>query len=232
MLTHRRWESLDSAENGWLRAKYHFRVTPSGNPAHQALGPLMVWNDDEIATDNGFPFHGHHDMEILTYVRQGVLGHRDTLGSEGTIHAGDVQVMSAGTGIRHSEFNKGEVPLKVYQIWLRPRETGGSPYWATKPFPAHPGTGHFTVLASGYADDEGALPIRADARLLGVKLRAGDTLQHALEPSGDAYLVVAAGRISINGELMSPLDGVAITDVAMAEIFAFEDAELVMVETG
>ena len=232
MLTHRRWESLDAADYGWLRAKYHFRVTPSGNAAHQALGALIVWNDDEIAVDSGFPFHGHRDVEIVTYVRQGVLGHRDTLGSEGTIHAGDVQVMSAGTGIRHSEFNKGSEPLKVYQIWLQPRESGGEPRWATKPFPTHPGAGHFTVLASGYADDEGALPIRADARLLGVKLRAGDMLRHELEPSGDAYLVVAAGRIDINGELMGPLDGVAITDIPTAEIFALEDAELVMVETG
>ncbi|MFK0378506.1 pirin family protein [Pandoraea sp. NPDC090278] len=232
MLTHRRWESLDAADHGWLRARYHFQVTPSGNPAHQALGPLKVWNDDEIAVDSGFPFHGHRDIEIVTYVRQGVLGHRDTLGSEGTIHAGDVQVMSAGTGIRHSEFNKGDVPLKVYQIWLQPRELGGQPRWATKPFPADAEAGHFTVLASGYEDDDGALPIRADARLLGVKLRAGDAIHHELEPSGHAYLVVAAGRIGIDGELMGPLDGVAITDVRSTEILAFEDAELVMVETG
>ncbi|AKC69932.1 pirin family protein [Pandoraea oxalativorans] len=232
MLTHRRWDSLDAADHGWLRAKYHFRVTPSGNPMHRALGPLMVWNDDEIAVDGGFPFHGHRNVEIVTYVRQGVLGHRDTLGSEGTIHSGDVQVMSAGTGIRHSEFNRGDVPLKVYQIWLQPREADGQPRWATKPFPAHPEAGHFTVLASGYADDDGALPIRADARLLGVKLHAGDTIHHKLDPSGDAYLVVAAGSIGINGELMGSLDGVAITNVQSIEIFAFEDAELVMVEAG
>ena len=135
MLTHRRWESLDRADLGWLRAKHHFAVSADGNPAHAALGPLIVWNDDEIAVGSGFPMHGHRDMEIITYVRQGLLGHRDTLGSEGAIHAGDVQVMSAGTGIRHAEFNRGEVPLKLYQIWLRPREAGGEPAWDTKPFP-------------------------------------------------------------------------------------------------
>jgi quercetin 2,3-dioxygenase len=113
MISHRRWESLDKAGLSWLRAKYHFQISPDGNPAHQALGPLIVWNDDEIAVGGGFPMHGHRDMEIVTYVRQGVLGHRDSLGSEGTIHAGDVQVMSAGSGIQHAEFNKGDVPLRL-----------------------------------------------------------------------------------------------------------------------
>lgn len=234
MLAHRRWESLDKADNGWLRAKYHFQVGPTGNPEHAALGPLMVWNDDEIAVDGGFPFHGHRDVEIITYVRQGVLGHRDTLGSEGTIRAGDVQVMSAGTGIRHAEFNKGDVPLKLFQIWLRPRAMGGKPHWDTKAFPkAASRDGRFAVLASGYyASDEGALPIGADARLLGATLKSGDTLRHTLGPSRSAYLVVASGQIAINGEPMGPLDGVAMTDVATAEITAFQDAELVMVETG
>ncbi|VVD95218.1 Quercetin 2,3-dioxygenase [Pandoraea iniqua] len=246
MLAHRRSEMLDSVDHGWLRAKYHFQVRPAGNPAHKALGPLIVWNDDEIAVDGGFPFHGHSDVEIITYVRQGVLGHRDTLGSEGTIRAGDVQVMSAGTGIRHAEFNKGDVPLKLFQIWLKPRAEGGQPHWDTRAFPkakvisnspnapsGADGKARFTVLASGYyASDEGALPIRADARLLGATLAAGETVRHTLGPSRSAYLVVAAGRIAINGEPMGPLDGVAMTDVSTAEITAFEDAELVMVETG
>lgn len=126
MLEHRRWALLDGADYGWLRAKYHFAVSAQGNAAHRALGPLIVWNDDEIAVGRGFAMHGHRDMEIVTYVRQGVLGHRDTLGSEGTIRAGDVQVMSAGTGIRHAEVNQGDEPLKVYQIWLRPREAGAN----------------------------------------------------------------------------------------------------------
>jgi redox-sensitive bicupin YhaK (pirin superfamily) len=204
MLTHRRWDSLDTANRDWLRAKYHFAVSTDGNPNHAALGPLIVWNDDEIAVGSGFPMHGHRDMEIITYVRQGLLGHRDTLGSEGTIHAGDVQVMSAGTGIRHAEFNKGEVPLKVYQIWLLPRKAGGEP----------------------------ALPIRADARVFGAMLKAGDSVQHELSPARRAYLVVASGRIEVNGEPVGPLDGVAITKVATAQISALEDSELVMVDAG
>ena len=232
MLTHRPWNTLDAADHGWLRAKYHFQVKPDGNPAHRALGPLIVWNDDEIAVDGGFPFHGHRDVEIITYVRQGVLGHRDTLGSEGTIHAGDVQVMSAGEGIRHAEFNKGDVPLRLYQIWLQPRETGGAPRWGTKPFPRAHRAGRFAVLASGFGDDADALAIRADARLLGATLTAGETIRQPLARGRRAYLVVASGRIEVDGQALEPLDGVAITDADAIDVSALEDAELVMVEAG
>ena len=232
MLTHRRWKSLDRAELGWLRAKYHFAVSADGDPAHTALGPLIVWNDDEIAVGGGFPMHGHRDMEIITYVRQGLLGHRDTLGSEGVIPAGDVQVMSAGKGIRHAEFNRGDVPLKLYQIWLVPREAGGEPAWDTKPFPKSDRSGRFVVLASGFASDEGALPIRADARVLGAMLKAGESVRYELSRTRRAYLVVASGCIEVNGEPVGPLDGVAITNEATAQIFALEDSELVMVDAG
>jgi quercetin 2,3-dioxygenase len=232
MLAHRPWESLDTADLGWLRAKYHFQINAAGNPAHQALGSLIVWNDDEIAVGSGFPLHGHRDVEIITYVRQGVLGHRDTLGSEGTIHAGDIQVMSAGTGIRHAEFNKGDVPLRIYQIWLLPRERGGEPWWDTKPFPKNDRSERFVVLASGFDDDKGALSIRADARLLGATLKAGEIVRHDFSPSRRAYLVVASGRIEVNGEPVGPLDGVAMANVSAAEVSALEDSELVIVDAG
>lgn len=232
MLAHRRWDSLDRADLDWLRAKYHFRVKASGNPAHHAMGALIVWNDDEISPGSGFGMHEHCDVEIVTYVRQGVLGHRDTLGSEGTIQAGDVQAMSAGSGIRHAEFNLSDVPLRLYQIWLLPRESGGQPRWHTKRFPKNERSGGFVVLASGYADDKGALPIRADGRLLGAVLKAGEHLSHAFGSTCEAYLVVASGRIEIDGERMGPLDGVAITKLSRVDITALEDSELVMVETG
>ncbi|MFM0643828.1 pirin family protein [Paraburkholderia bryophila] len=232
MLIHRRWQSLDRADHGWLRAKHHFAVSADGNAAHAPLGPLVVWNDDEIAAGSGFPMHGHRDMEIISYVRQGVLGHRDTLGSEGVISAGDVQVMSAGAGIRHAEFNRGDVPLKLYQIWLRPRETGGTPRWDTKPFPRGDRSGRFVVLASGFTADEDALPIRADARVLGAMLKTGEQVRYELAARSQAYLVVASGRIEVNGEHVGPLDGVAITQVAAAQISALEDSELVMVDAG
>jgi quercetin 2,3-dioxygenase len=232
MLTHRRWESLDRADRGWLRAKYHFQINADGNPAHGALGPLVVWNDDEVAVGGGFPLHGHRDVEIVTYVRQGVLAHRDTLGSEGVIRAGDVQVMSAGTGIRHSEFNKGEVPLRLYQIWLLSHQSGGEPRWDTKSFPRIDRSGRFAVLASGFAGDRDALPIRANARVLGATLKPGDRFRHQLGQSHAAYLAVASGRIEIDGEPMGPFDGVVIANAASTGIVALENSGLVMVETG
>lgn len=230
MLAHRRWKSLDENNLDWLHAKYHFQVNAAGNPAHRPLNSLIVWNDDEIAVGAGFPLHGHRDIEIISYVRQGMLGHRDTLGFESTIHAGDIQVMSAGTGIRHAEFNKGNVPLKIYQIWLLPREAGGEPRWDTRTFPKNDRSGRFAVLASGYADDRDALAIRADARLLGATLNAGESIRQQLDPTRRAYLVVASGRIEIDGEPMDSLDGVAITKSAEIEVSAIEDSELVMVE--
>lgn len=232
MLAHRRWDSLDRADRDWLRARYHFSVDASGNPTHRALGPLIVWNDDEIAVGGGFPLHGHRDVEIVTYVRQGLLGHRDTLGSDGTIRAGDIQVMSAGRGIRHAEFNQGEVPLKLYQIWLLPRQAGGEPRWSTRSFPKGDHSGRFAVLASGFAGDGDALRIGADARLLGATLPAGAGLRHSLEVLPQAYLVVASGRIAIDGEPVGALDGVAISGAAAFDITAFEDSELVLVEAG
>lgn len=232
MLTHRRWESLSHADFGWLRAKHHFTVFDGGNPDHEAIGNLVVWNDDEIAVGGGFPFHGHQDMEIITYVRQGILGHRDSLGSEGQIHAGDVQAMSAGRGIRHAEFNKGDEPLKLYQIWLQPRTVAGEPQWSTRKFPKDDRSGRFVVLASGFSSDEGALPIRADARVLAVTLKASEKTHYELASSRSAYLVVASGKVVVNGESMDAFDGVAITQVTNVEIVAFEDSELVMVDTG
>ena len=232
MLTHRRWTSLDSADHGWLQAKYHFIVSADGNPAHSALGPLVVWNDDEIAPGHGFPMHGHQDMEIVTYVRQGILGHRDSLGEQGSLHAGDVQVVSAGSGIRHTEFNQGEGPLRLYQIWLLPRTRGEAPRGATRRFPKADKAGRFAVLASGFGEDREALPLRADARLLAATLQRGEQLRQPLDTARQAYLVVASGRIEVDGQAVGALDGVAITDACAIHIHALEDSELVMVDAG
>ncbi|MRW92506.1 hypothetical protein GJ699_21130 [Duganella sp. FT80W] len=232
MILHRRWKTLDGKRLSWLRAKYHFRVHADGNPEHGALGPLLVWNDDEVAVGAGFAMHGHRDVEIVTYVRQGVLGHRDTLGSEGTLHAGDVQVMSAGSGIQHEEFNRGEVPLLIYQIWLQPRESGGAPAWATRSFPARHQHGQFTVLASGFADDSMALPLRAEARVLCATLQAGQQIRHPLGLARQAYLVVVTGAIEVDGEAMDALDGGVILGVDSTVIEAREDAEIIMVEVA
>jgi redox-sensitive bicupin YhaK (pirin superfamily) len=232
MLNHRRWSALDGADHGWLKAKHHFAVSAAGNPAHGPLGSLIVWNDDEIAANSGFPLHGHKDIEIITYVRQGVVVHQDNLGSIGRIEAGEVQVMSAGTGIRHSEYNPGNEPLKIYQIWILPREPGGKPCWGTKPFPKVDRSGRFVVLASGMPGDDDALSIRANGRVLGMTLNSGRSVRYDLDSLRSAYLVVAAGLVTVNGEAVGPLDGLGITKESAIDIVAMEDAELLMVVAG
>src|SRR5580692_12595544 len=180
MLQFRRRKDLSGGNSGWLKARHHFKVTPQGNPTHGALGALVVWNDDEIAPGAGFDFHGHKDMEIISYIREGAVTHRDTIGSLGRTEAGDVQVMSAGTGITHSERNGGEVPLKLFQIWLLPRQRGGTPRWDNRQFPKADRAGRLIALASGDPRDAEALQIRADARILGATLLAGTMVTHSL----------------------------------------------------
>ena len=129
MIEHRRKAQLGGGDFGWLKALYHFTIGAHGNPAHKPIGNLYVWNDDEMAPGTGFPLHPHADVEIITYVREGIVSHRDSLGHTGQTKAGDVQVMSAGTGIRHTEANAHAVPTKIFQIWIGPREKGGTPIW-------------------------------------------------------------------------------------------------------
>src|SRR5258707_13597458 len=135
MLQLRSKETLDQRDLGWLKARHHFIGSADGNPENRSLGSLVVWNDDEIAPGTGFGRHFHVDMEIVTYVRQGAVTHEDSTGKVGRTVAGDVQVMSAGTGISHSEHNRGEYALKLFQIWLLPRQPGGTPRWDRRKFP-------------------------------------------------------------------------------------------------
>ena len=230
MIQHRRKSKLDAHDAGWLKARHHFTVLPTGNPAHRPLGSLIVWNDDEIAPGTGFPMHGHRDVEIISYVREGVVSHRDNAGGEGTTAAGDVQIISAGSGIRHEEFNRGDAPLKLYQIWLESNQLGAQPRWQSKPFPRTHRAGQLVTLASGSTGDGDALPIRADARVMGVTLKAGEIVSHALSTSAQAYLVAAHGSVRVNGETVDDGDGVALTDVSQVDIEATTDAEVVMVE--
>ena len=232
MIEHRPFAQMDGANLGWLRAKYHFQVRPQGNPNHKPVGNIYVWNDDDIAPGTaGFGMHGHRDVEIVTYVREGHVLHRDSLGNEGVILPGDVQVMSAGSGIMHNGLPSPDQRTKVYQIWLHPRSTGGEPQWGTKQFPKTERAGRFSVLASGFPEDVDALPIRADARLLGSTLTRGQQLSHRLAAGISAYLVTTNGRVSLNDVTINPQDGAAITDLADLHIVAHDDTEIVLVET-
>jgi redox-sensitive bicupin YhaK (pirin superfamily) len=187
-----------------------------------------VWNDDRIAAKSGFPPHPHRDMEIVTYVRTGAITHQDSMGNKGRTAAGDVQVMSAGTGVTHAEFNLEDEATTLFQIWIETDKPSAQPSWGAKPFPKDSRDGAFQVLASGNGDD-GALGINADARVLGATVKAGETIAIGASPGRHLYLV-PSGRVRVNGIEAGPRDGVAITGENRIEIAAEDDAELVLVD--
>ena len=231
MIELRPFSRLGGAEHGWLSTKHHFSFADYFDPERVHWGSLRVWNDDEIAPGTGFPPHPHANMEIVTYVLEGAISHRDSLGNEGKTRAGDVQVMSAGSGIRHAEYNLEKVKTHLFQIWIVPSEDGGSPSWGTKPFPKSDRSGRFVVLASGYGEED-ALPIRAKARVLGATLGKGERISLALGDIGHAYVVPALGNIEVNGVRAETRDGVAIARETALDIRALDNSELVLVETA
>ncbi len=222
--------SLGAGNFGWLDTRLHFSFSEYHNPDRMNWGRIRVWNDDSIAPQSGFPLHPHQDMEIITYVLTGAITHQDSLGNSGRTVAGDVQVMSAGTGIRHSEYNREDELTTIFQIWIIPSSQGGAPQWGTKPFPKGERHGSFQVLASGFAEDTNALPIRCNARMFGATLRAGDTVTHDVLPGRYAYLVPATGALRINDALVNARDGVAIS-AGRVTLTAVEDAELILVDS-
>ncbi|MEY4642041.1 MAG: hypothetical protein RLZZ227_2035 [Pseudomonadota bacterium] len=232
MIERRPFNALGGANHGWLNARHHFSFASYRDPERMHWGALRVWNDDEIQPGTGFPPHQHADMEIITYVRAGAITHQDSLGNEGRTEAGDVQVMSAGTGITHAEYNRESGQTNIFQIWIHPTSRGLPPSWGAKPFPKTDRAGSFVTLASGYDADSDALPIRADGRVLGATLMAGSTLDYTLAPGRLAYLVPAKGRVSVNGTVLNERDGAAIRDEDRLHIVASDDAELVLVEVG
>ncbi len=230
MLQVRSRDSLSGGDRGWLKAKHHF--APDGQGPHGPLGCLVIWNDDEVAPHAGFPLHGHRDMEIVTYVREGAVAHSDDAGGGGRIEAGHVQAISAGRGIRHAEYNPNDDVLRVFQIWLLPRHRGLEPRWATKPFAKADRAGRLVALASGFAEDAEALEIDADARVLGATLKAGETITYALGAGRAAYLVPTLGALDVNGVRIAARDGVAITDEPSLTLSARDACEFVLVDAG
>ncbi|MEH6676004.1 pirin family protein [Phenylobacterium sp.] len=232
MIERRGFSELGGADHGWLKARHHFSFANYFDPQRMGWGPIRVWNDDEIAPNSGFPPHPHADMEIITYVREGAITHQDSLGNKGRTEAGDVQVMSAGSGIRHAEYNLESDTTRIFQIWIEPERTGGAPAWGAKPFPKGDRSGRFVTLASGFENDGEALPIRTPARVLGATLKAGETTEHVLDAARHAYLVPAKGRVEVNGVTLEARDGAAITGETSLTITALEDSELVLVDAA
>ncbi|MEO6433428.1 MAG: pirin family protein [Sphingomicrobium sp.] len=228
MIDIRPFASLGHADHGWLDARHHFSFASYHDPERMSWGRIRVWNDDTIAAKSGFPPHPHRDMEIVTYVRSGAITHKDSLGNEGRTGAGDVQVMSAGSGVVHAEYNLEDDATTLFQIWIETDQPGTAPGWGMKPFPKDQRDGAFQLLASGHPDDE-ALTIHADARIMGASLAAETSINLACDPDRHLYLV-PSGRVRVNGVEASPRDGIAITGEATLEIVAVDDGELVLVD--
>jgi redox-sensitive bicupin YhaK (pirin superfamily) len=227
------FDRLGRFRNDWLNARHHFSFGHYHDPARMGFGNLRVWNDDEIAAGRGFDPHPHREMEIITYVREGAITHRDSLGNTGRTEAGDVQVMHAGTGIVHGEYNMESGPTRIFQIWITPDQARVAPGWGSREFPKD-ASGGLTVLASGRPADQeaGALPLYADGAVLAGKLPKGARIVQTLAPGRRAYLVPATGAVTVNGVPVNTRDGAAIADETTLEITAQEDAELVLVETA
>jgi len=228
MIDIRPFSSLGHANHGWLDAHHHFSFASYHDPARMSWGAIRVWNDDWIAAKSGFPPHPHRDMEIVTYVRTGAITHQDSLGNKGRTGAGDVQVMSAGSGVTHAEYNLETEPTTLFQIWIETDRKLAPPTWGAMPFPKEARAGNFQLLASGDKDD-GALTINADAKILGTTLSAGSSIELEADPARHLYLV-PSGKVRVNDVAAQPRDGVAITGETKVTITAEEDAELVLVD--
>ena len=232
MIERRAFGGLGGADHGWLNTKHHFSFADYYDPKRMGWGAIRVWNDDEIGPKSGFPPHPHADMEIITYVREGAITHQDSLGNTGRTEAGDVQVMSAGTGVRHAEYNLEAGNTTLFQIWIMPDQRGGAPSWGAKPFPKGERSGQFVALASGFDGDADALPIRTQARVLGANLKAGETAEYPLGAERHGYLVSAKGAIEVNGVKLDARDGAAISGEPVLKVTAVEDAEVVLVDAA
>ena len=228
MIDIRPFASLGHADHGWLNARHHFSFANYHDPSRMGWGRIRVWNDDQIAGKSGFPPHPHRDMEIITYVRTGAITHQDSMGNQGRTAAGDVQVMSAGTGVVHAEYNLEDEATTLFQIWVETDRPRAEPSWGAMPFPKEAREGSFQLLASGDADD-GALTINADARVLGATVKAGKSLAYDADPGRHLYLV-PSGTVRVNDIAANARDGVAISGETEVRIEADEDVELVLVD--
>jgi len=230
MIRHYPYEALGRNDLGWLDAHFHFSFAEYRNRDRMGFGPLRVINDDIIKAGTGFDTHPHKDMEIITYVRKGAITHRDSQGNQGRTQAGNVQVMSAGTGIFHSEFNLESEDTNLYQIWIHPRNKGLEPAWDAREFPQTPVQTSLTLLVSGRAQDKeaGALYIDQDAAIYGGRLETGSKVQHPIHTQ--AYLLVSEGQIEVEGLLMKKGDGAEITGVDTITLKAIEAGEVVIID--
>ncbi len=228
MINIRRNEARGTANFGWLNAKHSFSFGSYHDPRHMGFGPLRVINEDRIRPGAGFDSHGHQDMEIITYVIDGALEHRDSLGSGSVIRPGDVQCMTAGTGIRHSEFNRSkDDPLHLMQIWIVPERAGLTPGYEEKNFPVESRRGQLRLVASRDGRD-GALTIHQDTDLYAAVLAPGETVTQVVGAGRKAWVQIVGGGVDLNGEFLDEGDGAAIEDIDALTIAAIDDSEVLL----
>lgn len=227
------FNTLGHANHGWLDARHHFSFARYWNPARTGFGNLLVVNDDRVASGKGFGTHPHRDMEIITYVRQGAITHKDSMGNVGRTSAGNVQVMSAGTGVMHSEYNLEQEDTRLYQIWIQPNQQNVQPRWEARQFPEAPITsGALPLLVSGRAEDadSGALFIHQDAAIYGGKIAAGTVIEHPIRAG--VYVLASSGSFTVNGARLNPGDGAEVTEESALRIVAETDAEILIIDVG
>ncbi len=224
------YDRLGHADHGWLDARHHFSFARYVDRNRVGFGALRVINDDLIAPGKGFGAHPHDNMEIITYVRKGAISHRDSMGHQGRTKAGDVQVMSAGSGVQHSEFNAEPETTSLYQIWIEPNERNVTPRWDAKEFPKTPVDDALPVLVSGQKQHEGsnALFIHQDAAIYGGILAKGTALKQPI--MHQAYVLASVGSFMLNGETLNRGDGAEITGDKVLEIKALTDAEVLVID--
>lgn len=233
MLTHYPKNSLGHADHGWLKSKHHFSFANYYNPARMGFGTLRVVNDDWVAPGMGFGAHPHRNMEIISFIRSGAITHQDSMGNKGITEQGEVQVMSAGTGITHSEYNLTDEPLTFYQIWIQSNQHNVEPRWESKKFPTQ-ATSTLSLLVSGYPKDEdSALFINQQARIYGGKLAKGTSITQPIDHQ--AYVLASAGEFSINDESasvnMNKGDGAEVTQTKTITLTATTECELIIIDT-
>jgi hypothetical protein len=228
MIDIRKSQQRGHANHGWLDTRFTFSFADYYDPKHVQFRTLRVMNDDRVSGGGGFPMHPHRDMEIVTYVLEGALEHRDSMGNGSIIKPGDIQYMSAGTGVTHSEFNASETEtVHLYQIWMFPEKQGLKPAYDQKNFTVAEKRGKLRLLASPDGR-EGSVTIRQDNQLYATVLGKGDSVRHELQHNRHAYVQVARGSVQLNGKDLAEGDGAAISAEKSVELSGVTDAEVLL----
>ena len=232
MLTVRPASERGHAEHGWLDSHHSFSFADYYDPKHMGFRALRVINDDSVAPGKGFPTHSHRDMEILTYVLDGALEHRDSMGNGSVMKPGDVQRMTAGTGVGHSEFNASKQdPVHFLQIWVLPEARNITPSYEQKHFSAQDRQGKLRLVASRDGAD-GAVVVHQDLKLLAGLFAEGESAKYALGPGRHAWLHVARGQLRVNGQALTAGDALQVSDEASLELSGVADAEVLLFDLG